>query len=223
MVRAWTSGADAPLGRTGGDTVATGRGSAPLLVRHERTAPAPYPGSPAANRVRHAGRVRRLELGTVVPARSRVVRREAAKAVVERDGLLLLLVTPASGDHKLPGGGVRPGESHEQTVARELREETGHGLAALGPAVLHVVERRADAFDHDAVFEMVSTYYRATVSLGAGATGLDDYERDLGLTAVWIAPAEALRANEALLAAGGAAPWTARETEVLRLVLDGEI
>lgn len=167
--------------------------------------------------------MRRLELGSPDPARSQVVRREAAKAVVERHGRLLLLLTPSSGDHKLPGGGVQGDETHGQALARELREETGHDLVALGPAVLHVVERRPDAVDDEAVFEMSSTYYRATVSDVVGTTRLDDYERDLGLTAVWVEPAIALAANEALLSSGGAAPWTARETEVLRLLLAGDL
>ena len=73
--------------------------------------------------------MRHLELGGPVPSGARVVRREAAKAVVERDGLLLLLLTPRTGDHKLPGGGVHPGETHEQTLQRELREETGYEVA----------------------------------------------------------------------------------------------
>lgn len=167
--------------------------------------------------------MRILELGAADPARPRVVRREAAKAVVERDGLLLLLVTPSTGDHKLPGGGVDPGESHEQALVRELREETGRRLVALGPAVLHVVERRPDSSDDGATFEMASTYYRASVSDDVVATRLDAYESDLGLVAAWVAPADALRANEALLAAGAAAPWTAREAEVLRLLLAGAL
>ena len=167
--------------------------------------------------------MRHLELGGPVPSGARVVRREAAKAVVERDGLLLLLLTPRTGDHKLPGGGVHPGETHEQTLQRELREETGRALVHLGPAVLHVVERRPDAVDADAVFEMTSTYYRAKVSDDVGRTDLDDYERDLGLVPVWTTPAAALTAHEVLLASGTAPPWTARETEVLRLLLAGAL
>jgi len=167
--------------------------------------------------------VRHLELGGPVPPGKRVVRREAAKAVVEREGRLLLLLTPRTGDHKLPGGGVQTGETHEQTLDRELQEETGRALARLGPAVLHVVERRADAHDADAVFEMASTYYRAEVSDDVGRTRLDDYERELGLIPVWTTPAAALAAHEVLLASGTAPPWTARETQVLRLLLAGEL
>lgn len=185
----------------------------------------PLPPEPRSNPgIGHAGPVRVLELdgmGGATPTRS--VRRTAVKAVVERDGLLLLLLSPATGDHKLPGGGVRDGETDEQALAREIAEETGRRLVSLGEAVLRVVERRPDAHDAGAAFEMSSTYYRAAVSDEVVATDLDDYERDLGLRAVWVAAADALRADEALLATGTAPPWTARETEVLRLLLAGDL
>ena len=166
--------------------------------------------------------MRELERGGPVDGR-RVVRREAVRALVERDGRLLLLATPASGDHKLPGGGVRDGETHEDALRREVAEETGRRLLRSGPAVLRVVERRPDVEDPGSVFEMTSTYYVASVSDEVGATDLDDYERDLGLTPVWAAVEDALRSNEALLATGAAPPWTERETAVLRLVRDHEL
>ena len=82
---------------------------------------------------------------------------------------------------------------------------------------------RAAIEDPDAVFDMTSTYYVASVSDEVGATDLDDYERDLGLTPVWAEVQDALRSNEALLATGAAPPWTERETAVLRLVRDHEL
>ena len=55
--------------------------------------------------------------------------RPSAKAVVAEENRVLLnhLRHPAVGDfYELPGGGVQPGETLRQAVAREVREETGY-------------------------------------------------------------------------------------------------
>ena len=66
--------------------------------------------------------------------------RPAARMLLidEHDRLLLLRVElPSAADPVIwcvPGGGLRPGETHEQAALRELREETGI-VAPLGPCV----------------------------------------------------------------------------------------
>jgi ADP-ribose pyrophosphatase YjhB (NUDIX family) len=59
----------------------------------------------------------------------------AVSAAIFRDGRVLLVRRarpPAHGLYTLPGGGVEPGESLEQAVIREVREETGLAVAPLG-------------------------------------------------------------------------------------------
>lgn len=67
----------------------------------------------------------------------------AAGAVVLDPGGRVLLVrrgrAPSAGEWTLPGGRLEPGESPEQAVVRELREETaieGRIVAALGVVVI---------------------------------------------------------------------------------------
>ncbi len=50
---------------------------------------------------------------------------ELHQAVVLRDGQLLLALRSDLWGWELPGGAARPGESGEQALRRELREETG--------------------------------------------------------------------------------------------------
>jgi 8-oxo-dGTP diphosphatase len=65
----------------------------------------------------------------IVSARLRVV-----AAVVRRDGLLLLTQRPPGGplglQWELPGGKIEAGESPEQALVREIREELGVGATA---------------------------------------------------------------------------------------------
>ena len=64
--------------------------------------------------------------------------REAARAVVlDTDGRILLVrfEFPERALWACPGGGVEPGESHEEALRRELHEETGLVLDELGPCV----------------------------------------------------------------------------------------
>ena len=64
--------------------------------------------------------------------------REVARAVIlDTDGRILLVrfEFPERALWACPGGGVEPGESHEEALRRELHEETGLVLDELGPCV----------------------------------------------------------------------------------------
>ena len=64
--------------------------------------------------------------------------RQAARAVVLDPADRILLVRfdfPARVVWAAPGGGLEPGETHEQALARELREEAGLEVVDLGPWV----------------------------------------------------------------------------------------
>jgi 8-oxo-dGTP diphosphatase len=66
--------------------------------------------------------------------------REAVRALVlDPDGraLLVRFVNPETGEHfwTTPGGGIDPGESPEDTIRRELREETGLEDPEIGPVI----------------------------------------------------------------------------------------
>jgi ADP-ribose pyrophosphatase YjhB (NUDIX family) len=73
--------------------------------------------------------------------------REAARALVldpQGRALLVRFVNPDTGEHfwTTPGGGIDPGESLENAIRRELREETGLEDPEIGP----VIWTRREAF-----------------------------------------------------------------------------
>ena len=46
------------------------------------------------------------------------------RAIIVRDGRLAMQCS-REGEYKIPGGGQEPGENYEQTLIREVKEETG--------------------------------------------------------------------------------------------------
>ena len=144
-----------------------------------------------------------------------MTRRTTVKAIAEGPDGLLLMLTPATGDVKFPGGGVRHGEEHGEALQRELLEETGRQADAVGAPVLTVIERRASREDPAQAFEMTSHYFRVRVGPVLTTPTLDDYEAALGLTPIVMPVAAALQANDR------SAAWFRREQAVLRLVASG--
>ena len=71
----------------------------------------------------------------------KVVKRLAIKGVVMKEGKVLLIHTN-KGDYKFPGGGVKKGEEIEETLKREIAEETGFSLKVMGDVIGEVVETR---------------------------------------------------------------------------------
>ncbi len=58
---------------------------------------------------------------------------DRVRAVVFRDGKILLVKLPNIGLTVLPGGGVVPGESLVSALRREVKEETGYDITDITP------------------------------------------------------------------------------------------
>lgn len=163
-----------------------------------------------------------MTLGAQPEAGARIIERRAVRAVVPGAGRLLMVHSTVGGDYKFPGGGLRPGESDEQALAREVLEECGHRVTSFGELLGVVVESRA-AWEPGHMLRMVSSYQLARVEDEPGPTHLDDYKGELGFVPVWVSVAEASATNHRVLASGRAHPWVARETAVLDLLERGDL
>jgi 8-oxo-dGTP pyrophosphatase MutT (NUDIX family) len=70
----------------------------------------------------------------------RIVRPTSRLLVLDEHDRVLLMLTKAPDTRGVsrwitPGGGVDPGESHEEAAVRELHEETGQVVTEVGPVV----------------------------------------------------------------------------------------
>lgn len=159
----------------------------------------------------------------------KINRRKAVRGIIYRDGKILMVKTN-KGDYKLPGGGVESDEDEERGLLRELAEETGYANILVGPCIGTCFEQNIDNYDVDALFQMESVYYLCELKGEEKVpTNLEEYEKELEFTPVWIEMDEALRVNKCLLedykdvefAKTGMSgnDWLEREVRVLDILL----
>jgi 8-oxo-dGTP diphosphatase len=100
-----------------------------------------------------------------------------AAAVVIHEGRVLLIrrgQPPDAGEWSIPGGAVELGESVEDALRREIREETGLEIA-VGP-LLEIYERVERDGDGAVRFHFVVIDHRCTVTGGTLRAGDDAAE-----------------------------------------------
>lgn len=145
--------------------------------------------------------------------------REAIRAViVNTNNDELLMVKSIKGDYKFPGGGVKSGETHEETIIREVREETGYIIRKVKERVGIITQRNIDEFEEGSIFEMISYYYLCEVLEVQGLQELDDYEAELNFQALWVNIDTAISNNESILKGESKDinHWVQRETSFLK-------
>ena len=85
------------------------------------------------------------------------------RAIIVRDGRLAMQCSQ-EGEYKIPGGGQEPGENYEQTLIREVKEETGlyvrpESICELG----EIIELHRDIFEPDKKFICHSLFFYCDV------------------------------------------------------------
>ena len=141
--------------------------------------------------------------------------REAVRAIIiQNDNILMVHCN--KGDYKFPGGGMNKEETHEEALKREVREETGYVVKGVKEKIGITTERNLDAYQKEAVFEMISYYYICEISDEQTLQELDDYEANLDFQPVWIHLDKVIHLNEEVLKNKEKSPWVHRELNVLK-------
>ncbi|MDR6990448.1 NUDIX domain-containing protein [Luteimonas sp. 3794] len=129
----------------------------------------------------------------------RVLRRHAARGIVQREGAILLLYTERYDDFSFPGGGVAEGEAPVAALHRELAEETGATRIRVLDAYGIVEEYRPDRSpDHD-LMHMTSHFYVCAIDATLGDARMESYEQANGMRPVWVDLQAAIAHNRAVL------------------------
>lgn len=147
--------------------------------------------------------------------------RPSVRAIIFRDGKLALVHNGKFDYYMFPGGGIEEGESQEETLIREVKEEAGlvvipESIKAYGSAL------RLSKSSHfeNTIFEQENYYYKCEVQEKIDATEFDIHEIEEQYSLVFLTPEEAIRRNRTNDHGeenGGV--WIERETRVMELLL----
>ncbi|MFI3238710.1 MAG: NUDIX domain-containing protein [Lachnospiraceae bacterium] len=103
--------------------------------------------------------------------------RPSSRAIIIKDGKLLLVRDDVQDMYMLPGGGLEGEESLEQCCIREVLEETGYYCKVLKSTI------RIDEYYLEMCFS--GTYFICEIT-GIGEQNLTDYEAKNSLHNVWM-------------------------------------
>ena len=109
--------------------------------------------------------------------------RAGSRAVVVRDGMILLSHETVSGWWLVPGGGMEEGETPEACCIREAEEETGF--------IVKPLRQFLTLYEYYEEYRYISHYFLCEIT-GAGRMRLTDAEKRRGLEPQWLPLREAV-------------------------------
>ena len=116
-----------------------------------------------------------------------VHRRPSARAIIERDGKVLVMHSRKYDYCKFPGGGIEEGETPEQALVREVREESGYPVK---PETIEeygsVLRRNRDNKDPEAIFEQQNYYFFCEIGDERVPIVQEEYEIEEGFEPIWV-------------------------------------
>lgn len=111
------------------------------------------------------------------------ITRAGSRAVIVRDGKILLSHETVSGWWLVPGGGMERDETPEECCVREVEEETG--------VIVRPLEQFLTLYEYYEEYRYISHYFICEVT-GSGKTRLTEAEKQRGLEPRWIPLEEAV-------------------------------
>ena len=124
-----------------------------------------------------------------------VGRRPSVRGIVIKDGNVAMMHSLKYDYYKLPGGGIETGETYEETLVREVREESG--LVVIKESIKEFgYVRRIEKGKIEDIFVQENFYFLCDVEEKNVGQELDDYEEDEIFTLEFVSPDHAIYINQ---------------------------
>lgn len=124
-----------------------------------------------------------------------VGRRPSVRGIVIKNGNVAMMHSLKYDYYKLPGGGIETGETYEETLVREVREESG--LVVIKDSIKEFgYVRRIEKGKIEDIFVQENFYFLCDVEETNVGQELDDYEEDEIFTLEFVSPDHAIYINE---------------------------
>lgn len=145
--------------------------------------------------------------------------RIGVRAIICKNGKLAMQKSKY-GEYKLPGGGSEKNETLEETLVREVLEETGLDVIkeSIKP-IGEILEIREDLHKKGCKFIQHSYYYKCDVTDEKHPLTLTPSEEIRGYYLSFATPEEIYNTNKTL----PEEPWLIRDNAFIKMIIDGKI
>ena len=120
--------------------------------------------------------------------------RPSVRAIIIRENKLALVYSKKHDYYTFAGGGIEAGETNEEALIREIREELGLNVILDSIEEYGLVLRR-ESGKYDDLFIQENYFYVCEVRDDVLIQQLDDYEKQEGYKLEWVAPQVAMEVN----------------------------
>ena len=148
-------------------------------------------------------------------------KRATVRAIIECDGKLAMIHKKKRDYYAFPGGGIEDGESYQEALIREVKEETGLSVILDTIEEFGSVLRLNNSHRYEnTIFEQENFYYKCKAYDFVEEQKLDEGEKEEDFVLEFISPEKALAKNRRDSHGdenGGI--WIERESKILEILI----
>jgi 8-oxo-dGTP pyrophosphatase MutT (NUDIX family) len=151
----------------------------------------------------------------------KIIYRKAVRAVIIKNGKILMAHLGKNDEYKFPGGGKESFENTNEALKREVLEEVGYEVKNIKEKIGEIIEFDTAREGENNIFNMVSEYYLVEVNDEPKEQKLEEYEKELLFKPCWVEIKKAYKTNkEKIENKRETTPGIRRETKVLERLME---